>query len=191
VSKTLVAHAYACGRAILDERGVASAVTVRSSAARRARADVQSMTWEIPAAGAVVWLLAALLVLPDGQGAASLLFGGGWVWPRGCSALLSSIGGLATGHPGRGLGAGQVGQLPGAGVVYLLVVVGEVLLVDAAIWAGVLWWRHLGPGVWPGMADRFEVEMVLGRSRLRRARKLIRPDLYGTERSPSGAVSVR
>ena len=165
-------------------------MTVRSSAARRARADVQSMTWEIPAAGAAVWLLAAVLVFPAGPGAAAHVFGGGWVWPRGCSAVLSSIGGLATGHPGRGLATGQVGQLPGTRVVYLLVVVGEALLVAAAIWAGVLWWRHLGPGAWPGMADRFEVEMVLGRSRLRRARKLIRPDLYGTERSSRGAVSV-
>jgi type IV secretion system protein VirD4 len=165
-------------------------MTVRSSAGRRARADVRSLTWELPAAGVAVWLLAALLVLPFGQGVASLLFGGGWVWPRGCSALLWSIGGLATGDPGRGLATGQVGQLPGAGVVYVLVVVGEVLLVAVAIGVGVLWWRHLGPGVWPGMADRFEVEMVLGRSRLRRARKLIRPDLYGSECSSSGAVSV-
>jgi hypothetical protein len=81
--------------------------------------------------------------------------------------------------------------LPVAGVVYLLVVVGELLLVAATIWAGVLWWRHLGPGAWPGMADRVEVEGVLGRSRLRRARKVIRPDLYGAQPRSSGTVSIR
>ena len=166
-------------------------VTVRSSAAWRARADVQPIAWGIPAAGVAVWLLAALLVLPAGQGAASCVFGGGWVWPRGCSAVMSSIGGLVIGHPGRGLATPQVGQLPVAGVVYLLVVVGELLLVAATIWAGVLWWRHLGPGAWPGMADRVEVEGVLGRSRLRRARKVIRPDLYGAQPRSSGAVSIR
>jgi hypothetical protein len=166
-------------------------VTVRSSAARRARADVQPIAWGIPAAGAAVWPLAALLVLPAGQGAASLLFGRGWVWPRGCSAVVSSICGLVTGHPGRGLATPQVAQLPGAGVVYLLVVVGELLLVAAAIWAGVLWWRHLGPGAWPGMADRLDVERVLGRSRLRRARKVIRPDLYGPQPRSSCAASIR
>jgi hypothetical protein len=131
-------------------------VTVRSSAARRARADVQPIAWKIPAAGVAVWPLAALLVLPAGQGAASLLFGGGWVWPRGCSAVVSSIGGLVTVHPGRGLAAGEVGQLPVAGVVYLL-----------------------------------EVESVLGRSRLRRACKVIRPDLCDAQPRASGAVSIR
>jgi type IV secretion system protein VirD4 len=149
---------------------------------------MQQVSWEIPAAGVAVWLLAALLIFPAGQGAAASLFGGVWVWPRGSSELMSSIGGLATGHLGRGLAAAEVGQLPGAGAVFLLVVVGQVLLVAAAIWAGALWWGHLGPGVRKGMADRFEVESVLGLSRLRRARKLIRPDLYGSERR--GGVSV-
>ena len=104
---------------------------------------------------------------------------------------MSSIGGLVTGHPRLGLASGQVGQLPVASVVYLLIVVAELVLVAAAIWAGVLWWRHSGPGAWPGMADRFEVESVLGRSRLRRARKVIRPDLYGTQARSSGAVTIR
>ena len=156
MSKTVVGLAYACETAVLDERGVAMVVTVRSSAARRPRADVQPIAWEIPAAGVAVWLLAALLIFPAGQGASARLFGGGWVWPRGCSAVMSSIGGLVTGHPGRGLATPQVGQLPVAGVVYLLIVVGELLLVAATIWASVLWWRHLGPGAWQGMADRFK-----------------------------------
>jgi type IV secretion system protein VirD4 len=166
------------------------AVTVRWSPGRRARADVRPVTWEIPAAGATVWLLAAVLIFPAGQGAAACVFGGGWVWPHGWSAVLSSIGGLITGRPGRGLAAAQVGQLPGTGLVYLLVVVGELLLVAAMIWAGALWWRHLGPAAWQGMADRFEVESVLGASRLRLARKVIRPDLYGSDRGPGSAVSV-
>ena len=110
LSKTVVGLAYACGRAVLDERGVAIVVTVRSSAAGRARPDVQPMTWEVWAAGVAVWLLAALLIFPAGQGASACLFGRGWVWPRGCSAVMSSIGGLVTGHPGLGLASGQVGQ---------------------------------------------------------------------------------
>ena len=130
-----------------------------------------------------MWLLATFLLLPAGQGAAAGLFGRGWVWPRGSSALMASIRGLATGHPGWGLVAAQVSRVPAAGTVYLLIVVGELLLIGASVWAVVLWWRHLGPSARQGIADRLEVERVLGTSRLRRARKVIRPDLYGPERT--------
>ncbi len=40
------------------------------------RVDVQPITWELPAAGALCWLVLAALLLPGGQGAASWLFGG-------------------------------------------------------------------------------------------------------------------
>jgi hypothetical protein len=146
---------------------------------QRARHDVQPMTWELPAAAAAATAAAMVLMLPAGQGAAGLLFGRGWAWPRGTKALLASLGGLANGHPGRGLTAEQASRIPAAGAVYLLIVVGELLLIAAAVYAAVLWWRHLGPGAHVGMADRVEAETVLGLSGLRKARKVIRPDLYG------------
>jgi hypothetical protein len=148
-------------------------------AGQRARQDVQPLTWELPAAGAAAWLAGAVLMLPGGQGAAGAVFGRGWVWPEGGRALLASIGGLFSGRPGRGLTVGEAARIPAAGSVYLLILIGELLLAAAAIYAVVLWWRHLGPGAHLGMADRGEGEQVLGVSRLRRARKVIRPDLYG------------
>ena len=57
--------------------------------------------WE----AAVAILGSALLVLGltalCGLGAASALFGRGWVWPHGTDAIGHVIGGLLTGHPGR------------------------------------------------------------------------------------------
>ena len=137
------------------------------------------MTWELPAAGAAACLLAALLMLPAGQGAAGALFGGGWAWPHGARALLTSLGGLVSGHPGHGLSAAQAARIPAAGAVYLLIAIGEVLLCAATTYGGLLWWRHLGPGAQLGMADRAEAETALGLSGLCRARRVIRPDLYG------------
>lgn len=145
---------------------------------QRTRQDVQPMTWELPAAAVAATVAGMALMLPAGQGAAGLLFGRGWAWPHGSKGLLASLGGLLSGHPGRGLTTVQAARIPAAGAVYLLIVVGELLLLAAAVYAAVLWWRHLGPGAHQGMADRVEAETVLGLSGLRKARKVIRPDLY-------------
>src|SRR6266516_7689869 len=84
----------------------------------RRQADVQPPMWEVPVAVATAWVVIGLLTLPTGQAAAAAVFGGGWVWPRGMSALLASIGGLLTGRPGAGLAADQVLRVPASPVVY-------------------------------------------------------------------------
>ena len=141
------------------------------------RADVSPVGWEVPVAGAVCWLVAAVLLLPVGQGVASELFGGGYVWPR--KSLLASIGGLLTGRPGRGVAVRSVADLASSAWVYALITVVELVALAAAVWLAVLWWRLLGPGALQGMASRSEVARVLGLSNLRRRRKVIRPDLFG------------
>jgi type IV secretion system protein VirD4 len=143
------------------------------------RVDVPPLTWEVFAALATGWIVAATLLLPAGQGTAAALFGGGWVWPHGSPALAESIGGLLAGRPGAGLTARQATGVPGEAVVYPLVCLGEIALIGLTVWAGLAWWRLLGPGARDGMASRAEIRTVLGVSRLRRARKVIRPDLYG------------
>ena len=148
----------------------------------RARADVQPTSWEIPAAAAAVWLVAAALILPASQGAAAALFGGGWVWPRGSSHLMASIGGLVIGRPGRGLPAELITRIPAGAPIYVLAILAELLLTAASFSTVVLWWTHVGPGALRGMATRLEAESVLGVSALRKAREVIRPDLYGAER---------
>jgi type IV secretion system protein VirD4 len=141
------------------------------------RVDVQPISWELPAAGALCWLVLAALLMPAGQGTASWLFGGGFVWPHG--SLLHSVGGLLAGHPGQGLAAKDVAQLASIPLIYVIILLAEVVLFTVTVWGVVLWWRHLGPRAMQGMASRGEVERVLGLSNVRKRRKVIRPDLFG------------
>jgi len=148
------------------------------------RVDVPPTTWEIPVVAALTWVLAAGLLLPAGRGAAAWAFGGGWVWPAGAQALLSSIGGLATGRPTAGLDAAAAAALPPPALVYVAVAGAELMLIAATVVAVRVWWTTVGPGSVRGMATRTEAEAVLGVGELRKARAVLRPDLYGAARRP-------
>jgi hypothetical protein len=131
-------------------------------------------------AAGLVFIVGAALV---GLGAASLLFGGGWVWPAGGRILNHTMGGMLTGHPGRGLPPHLAARVPNPFVVYAVVAVAELLLIVA----GILVARRLASYLRPadaraGMASRAEAAAALGVGQLRRARAIIRPDLYGTRR---------
>jgi hypothetical protein len=145
------------------------------------RTDVAPIGWELPAAGGLCWLGAAVLLLPVGQGVASWVFGGGFVWPH--ESLLASVGGLLAGRPGRGVAVRSVADLASSAWIYVLIALVELVALAVAVWLGVLWWRLLGPGALQGTARRGEVERVLGLSNLRRRRKVIRPDLFGAGKS--------
>jgi hypothetical protein len=152
------------------------------TAAYQRRRDPQPMGqgWEMAVAvigGALLGLgLAALC----GLGAASALFGRGWVWPHGTDTIGHVVGGLLTGHPGQGLDPRQARLVAGPGGVYLCVAVCELAVIAASIFGGVLVSRYWRPGdARGGMATRSEAQQVLGMTRLRGAREIIRPDLYG------------
>jgi hypothetical protein len=139
-----------------------------------------SQGWEVAVAaigGALVGLaLAALL----GLAMASALWGDGWVWPQGADTIGHVLGGLLGGHPGRGLLAAQARRVASPIPVYVCVALCELALVVLSITAGVLVARYRRPGdARGGMASRRDAERALGRSRLRAAREIIRPDLYG------------
>jgi hypothetical protein len=94
------------------------------------------------------------------------------------------VGGLLTGHPGRGFDPGQARLVAGPVTVYLWVGVCELTVIAAAIAGAVLVTRYRRPGdARGGMATRGEAEQVLGISRLRAVREIIRPDLYGSNAS--------
>lgn len=115
-----------------------------------------------------------------GLGAASALAGGGWVWPHGSDSIGAVLGGLLTGHPGQGLPPELAGRVPGRAAVYSGVAAAELVMLALAGAGGVLFWRYHRPGdARRGMATRSEAAQVLGRSRLRAARAIIRPDLHG------------
>ncbi len=114
-----------------------------------------------------VLLLLALAAL-IGLASASVLFGGGWVWPSGSDTIGQALAGLLTGEPGRGLPAPMLTRVPGPVAVYSSVALAELLMIAAAGTAAALFWRDHRPGdARGGMATHTEAQQVLGRSRLR------------------------
>jgi type IV secretion system protein VirD4 len=156
------------------------------SSIRRQRRDPLPLTWELPAAAALAWVGVAAMLLPAGRGAASFMTGGGWAWPKTGAEMADSLVGLLTGHPWSGLGATTASALPTAGVVYLLVTLVELAWLIVSLLVLRAWWRTWGPGMREGLADRGEVEKVLGLRRIRGNRTVIRPDLYAKKRKIVG-----
>ena len=146
----------------------------------RSQPDVGPINWEIPAAAAWLWLTAAAMLLPTGRGAATLLTGGGWVWPDGWAALIASTGGLLTGDVTAGLDAGGVAALPSSAVVYAVTATALALFLTAS--GGAAWVAHRRLRLRSGLATRREVTDVLGLGRLRRVAPVIRPDLTSAPR---------
>lgn len=139
------------------------------------------LTWEIPAAIVLSWLVLALAALPAGQALASLVTGDGLLWPHG---LVASALHLVQGEPGAGLALSERASLPPTGAVYAGVVTAEGLVALLGAFALVVWWRTGGPGTQWGIARRRDVVPVLGVRNLRERRHLIRPDLYGKAGRP-------
>ena len=145
------------------------------------RRDPQPISrgWELAVAAAGGVLIAVTLAALVGLGLASALWGGGWVWPRGTEAVAHVLAGLLDGDPGRGLPPDQLRQVAKPIPVYACVAAAEVVLLTAAIMAGVLVARYRRPGdARGGMATRREAEQALGLRQLRAGRAVIRPDRY-------------
>ena len=143
---------------------------------------------------AFVVLAAALLLLAvaalAGLGASGALVGGGWIWPHGRDLIGQVLGGLLTGHPGQGLTAQERARVPGRVAVYGCITVAELVLLTATGVVAVLFARYHRPtDARGGMATRPEAQQVLGRSRLRQARRILRPDL-GRHRALRAAAAA-
>ncbi len=145
------------------------------SIARR-RPDPLPWSWEVPAGAGLAWLCVSAAMLLAAQGAAGFVTGHGWLWPQSV-LLFPALAGLLTGQVGVGVDAPA--GLAAPALVYALAVVLELALFAVSVWAAVRFWSTVGPGRRHGMATRADAETVLGVGRLRRVRKLIRPDLYG------------
>jgi hypothetical protein len=156
------------------------------SSIRRERRDALPLTWELPAAATLAWVAVAATLLPAGRGAATWLTGAGWVWPKTGAGVTASLVGLLTGHPSAGLTAPTASALPAGSVLYLLVTLVELAWLIVSLLVLRIWWFTWGPGMREGLADRAEVEKVLGLSRMRRNRSVIRPDLYAKSRKIVG-----
>ena len=148
---------------------------------RSRRGDPYPFTWEIPAAIIASVLLVLALGVHIGRAAANLLAGAGWSWPAR-DQLFRSLPGILAGDGGAGLPGSLHG---GAGQSALWTAIGatELLLLILLGWALKIGLDRWGPQRVQGMATRAEAERMLGRTRLRKASAVVRPDLYGKQRS--------
>lgn len=122
--------------------------------------------------GVFVFLITPLAV----QGLVGWATCGGFAWPN--RHLASAYGGLLRGRFGTGLTDGVAAGLPGNGVMWLLVVIGEVLAIGATVVVA-MWMRDVtGANSRHGLATAAQAAEALGLAPLRRRADQIRPDLY-------------
>jgi len=148
---------------------------------RSRRGDPYPFTWEIPAAIIASVLLVLALGVHIGRAGANLLAGAGWGWPSR-EELFRSLPGILGGDGGVGLS----GTYPGGAdqtALWTSIGVTELLLLVLLGWALKVGLDRWGPQRVQGMATRAQAEQMLGRTRLRKASAVVRPDLYGKQRS--------
>ena len=146
---------------------------------RSRRTNPYPFTWEIPLALAVVVVFLLLMGAQLGRSIANVFAGGGWVFVDRAQ-LFTSVVGILQGNAEAGL-AGLCHRA-GTGLLWACVTAiegGIVVGCAVALKWGLGRW---GPGRLHGVATRAEAEALLGRTRLRKHAKVIRPDLYGSSK---------
>ena len=121
------------------------------------------------------------------QGVVAAATSGDVALPSG--RLLDAYGGLLHGRFGAGLPPGVAIALPSDAVMWVLTLLGEVLVLGAAVVVGI-WMRDLtGTGSRHGLATPTQAAEALGMPRLRKSASVIRPDLYARpgRRTPVGS----
>ncbi len=141
--------------------------------------DQYPWTWEIPVAIVGGVLFAGVAACQLARSVADWFAGAGWRWPTP-DKLATSMPGLLAGDAAAGLpgihhaanAAALWGWLAG---VNLVVIIGSTLV-------GLVAWRRWGPGRMRGMATITEAQEILGRARLCKVRRVVRPDLFPERR---------
>lgn len=150
---------------------------------RSRRHDPYPWTWEVPLGITFAVVMLLLLAAHVGRAAANVLAGQPWRFPPR-TELFSSLPDLLRGDATAGLQALPAlppGEGAGAapGLLWTCMALSEVVALTLVLVLAVQGLRRWGPGRVKGMASPSEVERLLGRSRLRRHRAVVRPDLYG------------
>jgi hypothetical protein len=144
------------------------------------RHDPYPWTWEIPLGIALVILMVLVCGVHLGRGIANVWAGAGWAFPTRVE-LFRSLPAVLRGDAAAGLD-GLNGSLSSPSAVWIWVVVTEVILLAVAVFVLKLVVDRWGPGRLRGMASRGEAERLLGVTRLRKVRTVVRPDLYRKNR---------
>src|SRR5215211_2949934 len=137
-------------------------------------------TWEIPLGIALVILMMLVGGVHLGRGIANVLAGAGWAFPRRVE-LFRSLPAVLRGDAAAGLD-GLHGDLESPSAVWMWAVATEVVLLAVGVWLSKLVLDRWGLGRLRGMASRGEAERLLGVTRLRKVRSVVRPDLYGKKK---------
>ncbi|MEA4945839.1 MULTISPECIES: hypothetical protein [Propionibacteriales] len=144
--------------------------------------DPYPFTWEIPLAAIAACGMVFAVGVQSGRAIACLLAGKGFRWPRS-TEFFGSLPGVLTGDPAAGLAEAVTGVPPG--LLVATIIATEVVLFAVLGWAGYELVSRWGPTAPKGMATTSEAERLLGRSRLFRSRRMVRPDLYGARALPA------
>lgn len=145
---------------------------------RERRENPYPFDWQLTAgAGVLVLLAIPVLGLHLGRFMANLTAGAGPTVPAQAQ-IFASLPGLMRGDATAGLDPIPRGPVAGAVALWVWSAITCLALAALAVWAAVWWWNRHGPGKVLGMATRDDAEQLLGRSRLRKNRHVIRPDLY-------------
>jgi len=139
------------------------------------RHDPYPWTWEIPVGIALVILLVLVCGVHLGRGIANVLTGAGWAFP-GRVDLFKSLPDVLRGDAGAGLDDHD-GYMPSPATPWTWTVVTEVMLLAVCVFVLKMVLDRWGPGRMRGMASRGEAERLLGATRLRKVRSVVRPDL--------------
>jgi len=135
------------------------------------------LTWEIPVAAAAITALLILVTPLLVQGVVGWAVTGVFAWPT--HELGPALLGLLHGRFGDGLAAEVSRRLPPDPVMWALTVLGEVVMLGAALVAG-LRIRDVAGGskLRHGLATSAQAAQALGLPRLRKTAAVVRPDLY-------------
>jgi hypothetical protein len=144
------------------------------------RHDPYPWTWEVPLGIVLVILIVLVCGVHLGRGIANVWAGAGWAFPSRVE-LFRSLAAVLRGDAAAGL-AGLNGSVSSPSAVWMWVVATEVMLLAICLVVLKLVVDRWGSGRLRGMASRGEAERLLGCTRLRKVRAVVRPDLYGKNR---------
>lgn len=147
---------------------------------RSRRTNPYPFTWEIPLAALVGVLLVLILGAHAGRALANLLGGAGLAFTPN-AALFTSLVPILRGDAAAGLPSTVHAASPTALRTWIAVV--ETIVAIGLGWAAKAALERWGPGRVQGMASPTEAEQLLGRTRLRKVSAVVRPDLYGKQRT--------
>lgn len=137
--------------------------------------DPYPLTWEIPLAAVCAVLVLEVAACQLARSVANWFAGAGWRWPAPAN-LATCLPGIVGGDAAAGL-PGIHHAANSAALWSWLIVVNLVVIIGFTA-AAMVAWRRWGPGRMLGVATVTEAHQLLGRDRLRKVRRVVRPDLF-------------